>query len=238
LDDDGVGATHRWSMLAHQDAPRILVHPVRQYAVRFDAARFSPDAVSALGIDLPPEVVRAVPKRRAEYLAGRICAREALQMLSPELAVDVRRLPSRAPSWPVGVTGSITHSGGFAWAAVAPCSHARALGVDTEAILSGNDRALAELVSTPRERADASMLFDERTSLTLLFSAKESVYKCLHPLVGTFFSFQHVRVSLGARSFRAELLVDLGDAFAAGTLLEGKYELQPPFVHTAVVLLR
>ena len=78
-------------------------------------------------------VARAVPKRVAEFAAGRRAARRALDSIGRE-AVDLPAGPNRAPVWPEGVTGSITHDGDLALAAVALLGEVRSLGLDlTEA---------------------------------------------------------------------------------------------------------
>ena len=75
-------------------------------------------AVVAIGsISLKPEeeptVERAVERRRAEFSAGRQAARQAMgRDVAIPMAID------RSPVWPEGVTGSISHAGGWAMAAV------------------------------------------------------------------------------------------------------------------------
>src|SRR5277367_2552834 len=72
------------------------------------------------GISLPRELDRAVRARRTEFLAGRACARSALRKLADGRADDAIPIgPDRAPVWPAGIVGAITHAHGFAAAAVA-----------------------------------------------------------------------------------------------------------------------
>ena len=53
----------------------------------------------------------ADPRRRAEFTAGRACARTALARLGlPTAPVLAGR--AGEPRWPAGVTGSITHCAG------------------------------------------------------------------------------------------------------------------------------
>jgi 4'-phosphopantetheinyl transferase EntD len=103
----------------------------------------------------------------------------------------------RAPIWPDGVVGSITHTGDFAAAAVAWAADIAALGIDSEQII---DPAAA------LDIADICMV-DEATLFkaahgrsfcefcTLVFSAKESVFKCLFPLTRKFLEFSDVRIT-------------------------------------------
>jgi 4'-phosphopantetheinyl transferase EntD len=121
-------------------------------------------------------VLTANPRRRAEFAWGRACAREALLRLghpAGALTADA----SRAPQWPRGVTGSISHCSGLCVAAVAPTTDLSGLGVDVEEVgaLSAH---LAEVLLTEGERRRVG---DDGELGKLLFSAKESVFKCLSP---------------------------------------------------------
>lgn len=60
----------------------------------------------------------ADPRRRAEFTAGRVCARTALARLGlPTAPVLAGR--AGEPRWSAGVTGSITHCAGYRACAVA-----------------------------------------------------------------------------------------------------------------------
>ena len=74
-----------------------------------------------LGLSLPAALEGAIPKRRREYLAGRISARRALgALLGPSAAEgDIVADDDDVPGWPEGVVGSISHGAGFGFAAVA-----------------------------------------------------------------------------------------------------------------------
>ena len=143
---------------------------------------------------LPPAeaeaVARAVDSRRAEFTTGRTLARAALTRLGvPADAVPVGE--RRAPVWPAGVVGSITHCVGFRAAAVARHGDVRSLGIDAEphaplpagvldAVSDAGERAvLADLA-----RCEPDVAWDR-----VLFSAKESVYKTWFPLTGCWLGF-------------------------------------------------
>ena len=96
------------------------------------------------GVLLPSSLIKARPKRQAEYLAGRYCAMEGLKALgSNKLIVPTNK--DRSPGWPDGYIGSITHSNGLALAAVGKSQQFRAIGVDAEEIVL---TARAERLST------------------------------------------------------------------------------------------
>src|SRR4051794_33065331 len=78
-------------------------------------------------------VADAVPPRRAEYAAARECARSALRRLGvPEAAVPAG--PDRAPMWPTGIVGSMTHVDGYRAAAVGRAGSWTGIGIDAEVL--------------------------------------------------------------------------------------------------------
>jgi 4'-phosphopantetheinyl transferase EntD len=150
-------------------------------------------------------------KRRTEYLAGRHCARAALARLGIEGHL-LRAGAERAPIWPPGIVGSITHTGttadGFCGVVVARSEDLAAVGLDAELDQPLPDELLPTVL-TSRER-DALLRRPPETRgqiATLTFSAKESVYKALSPLLGIFLEFEQVEVELDpdAGRFGAEV---------------------------------
>ncbi len=137
-------------------------------------------------------IARARPKRRAEFLAGRCAARRALTGLGLGHA-SVPADFSRAPVWPDGVTGSISHASGLAVAVVAETSQTRALGVDLE----GNTPLKPELIpeilrhDEPLDPPDG----EPGASAIRVFSAKEAVYKALYPELRMIFGFHGLHVT-------------------------------------------
>ena len=182
----------------------------------------------------------AIAKRQSEYLAGRFCAREALSHLG-FAGVLVGATEHRAPHWPDNTTGSITHSQGFAVALAAPSNVLLSAGIDLEKELSWERAAkVAKHVHTPSEFEHWQTLTPQEQCFftTLAFSAKESLYKALHPLVNQSFFFQdaelvsynqHGHVSLRLRK-------TLSPAWTANTLIEGLFNVQDSFVLTAVLI--
>ena len=160
---------------------------------------------------LPEErtvIEHAVPKRQREFASGRLYARTVLSRLGfPEAPL----LPGldRAPVWPAGAVGSISHSRRMAGAAVALKSHYGSVGLDIE------DREpvasyLLNLIASADERewVERGSSADAGVRARLLFSAKESVYKCHYPVYGVFLEFRDVRIQFdeATRSFQAQTL--------------------------------
>jgi 4'-phosphopantetheinyl transferase EntD len=145
---------------------------------------------------LPQALRHATQKRQREFLAGRWCAEEALQCLGAG-STDVAMAKDRTPIWPVGVVGSITHTGDFAAAAVAWAADIAGLGIDSEQIIDpAAARDIAEICMV-----DEATLFKAAHGrsfcefCTLVFSAKEAVFKCLFPLTRKFLEFSDVRIT-------------------------------------------
>jgi enterobactin synthetase component D len=144
-----------------------------------------------LSLTLPDDLRGAVPKRRSEFLAGRACAALALRQAGQ--AEEVPR-QGRAPVWPAGVAGSITHSRDRAIATIS--THYRAVGLDCEALVAP-DRALqlaAAIFSETEERLRPEAL-PFATFFTLIFSAKEALYKALSPRLNRIPDFREVTLT-------------------------------------------
>lgn len=126
---------------------------------------------------------QAVVKRRKEFVAGRICARLALDRLGVPTGL-LRKLPDGAIAWPEGIAGSVSHSETWSGAAVVRLSDAAGIGLDIE------DAARVEpnlwrRILTPEERAwlDRMPPAETRQWASMIFSAKEALYKCIAALV-------------------------------------------------------
>jgi 4'-phosphopantetheinyl transferase EntD len=143
-------------------------------------------------------IARAVAVRRREYATVRSCARGCLDRLGyPPVPI----LPGvgGAPTWPVGVQGSMTHCAGYAAAAVGPVSQILAIGIDAEPDVPLPDGVL-DLVATAAERDRFAVAQPEPDSPNwdrLLFSAKEAVYKAWFPLVGEWLDHQQAEITFG-----------------------------------------
>lgn len=156
--------------------------------------------------------------RQAEFRCGRSCARQAIlrakkrrhgwdadhRLLSRPV---IGQLPSRAPSWPAGYVGSITHSRNWVWAAVASDQQLCGLGIDTEPVADANiARQVAPSIGHKNEwqSLDDALGWPHAALFSLLFSAKETFYKLWQPLTGLSFDFLDVSLTGSARSAVAD----------------------------------
>jgi enterobactin synthetase component D len=147
--------------------------------------------------DLPAAIRRSSRSRQLGYLGGRLCAETALLQLPgrcAETALAIAIGDGGAPRWPEGVIGSIAHTRNGAWAAVASSAECSRVGIDSEFIVDEDgSRDIVALCCTPMERARWFEGVDPLRA-TLLFSAKESLYKAIHPLVRRFVDFDEVEM--------------------------------------------
>ena len=193
-------------------------------------------ASDALEVGLPwPETIeRSVPRRRAEFVFGRLAARHALAHVSPLLASAAVGIgPNREPLWPAGAIGSVTHITGLAGAAAVPACSWRFIGIDLERparadsqhalrILALDDAELSLLRAVPPVPSETVL----DTRVTQVFSAKESLYKAAFPMARRFFDFSAARLcdfQVAASGIGPEVRLvlemreDVGGAFGKGS---------------------
>ena len=179
-----------------QPNPHGLSQRVCYHSLHNTDAAFALPLSPATRSRLPQALRYATQKRQREFLAGRWCAEEALQRLGAG-STHVAMAEDRAPIWPDGVVGSITHTGNFAAAAVAWAADIAGVGIDSEEIIvPAAARDIADICMV-----DEAMLFEPAHGrsfcefCTLVFSAKEAVFKCLFPLTRKFLEFSDVRIT-------------------------------------------
>lgn len=146
--------------------------------------------VSGLFPEEAAHVARAVPKRQREFAAGRRAARAALAKLGrgPE---PILAATNRAPIWPRGCVGSISHCDDLCIALCAPAGAVASLGVDIEERAPMSE-TVADTVTSSEERA---WLAKSAAALPVdVFSAKEAVYKALYPLSQKMLGFHELNI--------------------------------------------
>jgi len=187
------------------------------------------------GEDLPG----ATPARLAEFSAGRDAARRALARLGPGRGAVPAAAPAaipqgadRAPLWPAGVAGSITHSRSLCLAAVTR-AHA-GLGIDLEEDEPLADE-LAALVLSAGERRRLALLPDPGRAAMLVFSAKEAAYKAQYARSRRLLEFDAIEIRLSGQGFAARLRVAAGP-LPAGTVIAGRHARVAGHVLTACAI--
>lgn len=122
-------------------------------------------------------------KRLNEFLAGRWCAHQAVREYDNSFDKIIGISKRGVPLWPEGFVGSISHSKGCAVATVLN-SDKLLIGIDIEEIVSFRRVEIIEktiLNEKEREMISKCCTNSEKQFLsTLIFSAKESLYKALN----------------------------------------------------------
>ena len=193
----------------------------------FDLANFEISMYAEFGITLPNQLLNAVKKRLAEFLIGRLVAKHALGCIGyadPSVTIAINE--HRAPMWPTDIVGSISHGKSTAICAVARQSVTPMLGVDIEPLLS--DSVATQISSTVHNEQELALLqaanFAPNVATTLLFSAKESLFKALYPAVRCYFGFEQARLSQVNLQDQC-LVFCLEDVFAGEHSLEKLYRV-------------
>lgn len=183
--------THRTLLLAGHTLQRI----------DFDASTLTP--ADLLWLPHHAQLARFARKRQAEHLAGRIAAVHALHALGERGVPGIGS--SRQPLWPAGVFGSISHSGRCALAVASR----QPVGIDVEALFSAGLCAelMESIISPPEYAALTQSQLPIRLALTLVFSAKESLFKAFSHLALPFPGFASAQlVALDAQMLTFRLL--------------------------------
>lgn len=162
------------------------------------------------------------PKRLIEFRLGRLCAFLSYRKCMGDELCELRIGANRAPEWPKQVVGSISHGAGYVCAAIGKSDRLLGIGIDLEEW----GRVKEDLSDTILEPCEApSVACDEKLSqrelLTIIFAAKEALFKALNPRSGKYFGFHSARmktISLSKRDgigeFTIELLSDLSEEFS------------------------
>ena len=207
-----------------------LAHAVQPLFPSGDALAVRDPRAPAAGLFPGEDSSRMTDKRRREFAAGRGAARAAMQALNlPPAAIAQGQ--DRAPVWPAGTTGSISHCASACLAAVAPSRALRAIGVDLEE----TDGLPAELwpdILTPLERSDPAMT-PQRAKI--IFSAKECAYKAQYPISQTLFDFHTLTIRLTQLGFIARFNCAV-PGFSLGTELRGRYGVFGGLIVTTLCL--
>ena len=182
------------------------------------------------------EVAAAAQTRIEQFTAGRVCSRIALGRFGVAMTTPVLRGEDRAPIWPPGFVGSISHTDTWCAAAVARAEDVRSIGIDLEPATPLKE-SLWRRVCTAKERDWLHELSAPGLTGKILFSAKESVYKCQYPLTTKFLGFHAVEVELGDESFQAVFQQEAGE-FKPGDVMTGHYLVEDGLVATACELAR
>jgi 4'-phosphopantetheinyl transferase EntD len=149
----------------------------------------------------------AIEARRREFAAGRAAAAQAMAMLG--ISADIPIGDDRAPVWPDGLSGSITHTRSIALAVL---QRGGPIGIDLEPEGAVTPDLFSEIL-LPEERADPALA-------TAIFCAKEATFKAQYPLTRLMFGFDRLAITITQTTFTARFTAETGP-IPAGTIWPG-----------------
>lgn len=174
------------------------------------------------------QIVNFHINRKDEFLLGRVCASKAHEM---HFGAELLSLPiheNRSPKWPEKVVGSITHNQFWVGAAVSKSKSLLGVGIDFE-VMGRAKLELARYIRSPEDLQSHQSLNDNEL-LTLVFSAKESLYKALYPSINCFFGFEVAAVreiDLSNGTFKIDLISDIAPLYGPSGRFhfEGRFKI-------------
>ena len=187
-------------------------------ALRTELARILPEGVGYAVLDprlprpgmlYPVEaaaMTRAVPKRVNEFTAGRVAARQAMAMIGLRPAT-IPMGADRAPVWPEGVVGSISHCETACVAVAAPTTNIATIGIDVEED-TPLEHELWEEVCRPEELTWLMAQPEEMRGRIAkrIFSAKEAVHKAVWLKERRMLEYWEVMTSIQFNTSKADCL--------------------------------
>ncbi|MDV6253040.1 4'-phosphopantetheinyl transferase [Vibrio sp. EA2] len=175
----------------------------------------TPEMYATTGLPLEEKLIqKSVKKRQEEFRAGRHAVRAAIAKLLPNQAF-VDQTPilvglSREPIFPDTISGSISHTDTLCLAACALKNDVPSIGIDVE-----NNQKLGSQLLPAIYTHNEQVRLQESDVIPniLIFSIKESLFKCLFPFVQVYFDFLDAEITLhpetaNSGQFQFELVGD------------------------------
>ena len=179
-------------------------------------------------------------KRRDEFSLGRYCARRALSEFKLESEPILRNPDTREPCWPKSVRGSITHSEGLAAAAVGLDKDISGVGIDMENLSRSINFNISRYVCVDTEQKYLNSLSPGQADrdLRIIFSAKESIFKCLFPISRTYLYFQDATVTIDEKNSGFSFILSKActGITQEGFQHTGKYSIEENLLLTSIYL--
>lgn len=186
------------------------------------------DSRESVNSMLPQRLQKAAPGRIEEYLGGRYCAFMAAKAIGITLS-ELEMSKTRAPIWPDDLVGSISHTKDFVISAVSSSNELLSIGIDAEKIISCQRRESVQKLILRGEDKELLAKFDPKLRevlFTLIFSAKESLYKLLFPFCQCYFDFQEAfltNIDLDTNSFIIKLISEKDELKSYKGVFSGQF---------------
>ena len=157
---------------------------------QFEPKHYYRELYKILNITLPETISKGALKRQADFLAGRYVAKLALEQLGFR-QFDIKIGFQKAPVFPDGITGSISHNDALAVCIVSKSAECNLLGIDVENIISNETcKTIERQVLNQSELIGLSRTpYPVNFMITLVFSAKETLFKAIYPYVKQYLDF-------------------------------------------------
>jgi enterobactin synthetase component D len=184
----------------------IIIPKIFNNKIRHISGTFDPNV--ELSLSLPSNFPNYSKRRLNEFLAGRICALKALNgLVYYKEILPIKK--DKLPDWPSGTTGSISHTSNTVSAVVSHSNNNFFLGLDLENIFEEitAERLEPEVLSKSERRY--LNLDDYARVITLIYSAKEAVFKAVNSIKITFLDFKEIEITsldFSTNFFEAKLL--------------------------------
>ena len=206
----------------------------------YDQSHYQRRLFDFLSIHFPNSLTNSVEKRQAEFLAGRHSANLALRTKGiHEQTIAVGQ--DRCPIWPENISASITHTHNSAICVAAYKKNYHQLGIDLECWLSHKiiEEIKPSVIRAQEEKIIKKSLLGFDKAFTLVFSAKESLFKSLYPDVGYYFDFKAAAItsiSHDQKMFQLILKQDLNQSLVSGMCFSGHYDFDDKTVLTLITI--
>lgn len=205
----------------------------------FNIDKFYTETASTLSIDMPQSITSSVKQRQAQFIAGRYMAKFCLkQMDTKEHNLEIGS--HREPIWPVEFIGAISHISNQTIAVVAKRKSYNYVGIDIENVLDSTTTInIATIIHNQHERT----LFckhgiSDTVATSIIFSAKESLFKAVFPYIKKYFGFECARV-IEVNTLEGSLIlaldITLSQYCANKTVFKCYYFLEKNYVVTMIL---
>ena len=210
------------------------------YQCEFNKEQYRDELYDVLEVKFNPSLARAVDKRKAEFLAGRYCCKKALSSMGVS-NFDVLVGENRAPQWPVGIKGAISHNSHHAMVAITRLPNVLGIGIDIESIMS--TKTMNDIKDAILRDAEHDLLYvpEARAVVvsSLIFSFKESFFKAAYPSTGFYFDFDAItidKIDYENKRFYLTVKQDLNPQIRPGMKFEGIFDFVDEQVISMIVL--
>ncbi|MBO9489815.1 4'-phosphopantetheinyl transferase superfamily protein [Endozoicomonas sp. G2_1] len=173
-----------------------FVHQTHFAQCIFDVQKYRRTLYTKYNIQLPVNIHDAVIKRQSEFLAGRLTASIIFQQMG-ETSAQVMVGDHREPIWPHHLIGSLSHTDDTAVCSITERANQRFIGIDIENIIATHtaEKIGRQIINLQEKKLLLSLNFPYEILLTIVFSAKESLFKAIYPIVRHYLDFNTSMVS-------------------------------------------